>query len=360
MSFAFLFLTYDNFVKKNIRKFLKNQNIYIHPKYPNNVNLKYKKYIIKNLIDTKWADISIVHATLNLLEVAYKNVNNKFFILLSEDSYPLYNFKTFENRFYKIYENKSIFNYKCNDGINWKTSQWWILNRTDVKIILNNRDVYKFSKLNGAIDEYYFLSTLKLCNSNYEFTDLNIMYERWLSYTVKKSPIYFNKLLESDIHDIKTNKSLFIRKILTTFSTIKYINKKIAYIIYIGTETDQNKLILNDKYDIILIISININLINKEIKDRSIYIFNIIYKYFYESIINICYELKLTGHIWNTIIFGSEKFILPEDYKIENKKKELQVLPYNNFYFINKKLENIKQFNYIRDKYNNLGFMLVL
>ena len=39
MSYAFLFLTYDNFVNKDIiKEFTKDQNIYIHPKFPNNVD----------------------------------------------------------------------------------------------------------------------------------------------------------------------------------------------------------------------------------------------------------------------------------------------------------------------------------
>ena len=50
MSYAFLFLTYDNFVNKDIiKEFTKDQNIYIHPKFPNNVDNYFKSFIINDL-----------------------------------------------------------------------------------------------------------------------------------------------------------------------------------------------------------------------------------------------------------------------------------------------------------------------
>jgi hypothetical protein len=63
---AFLYLTYDN-PNKTVNYLIKNGfNIYIHPK--NIVDDKYKKYVIKNIIQTEWAKFSIVEATINLLK----------------------------------------------------------------------------------------------------------------------------------------------------------------------------------------------------------------------------------------------------------------------------------------------------
>ena len=75
MAYAFLFLTYDNIIKDyNID----NINIYIHAKYPEKVNKKYKKYIIKNLIkQTDWCEYSIVKATINLLKEALSQLPEK-------------------------------------------------------------------------------------------------------------------------------------------------------------------------------------------------------------------------------------------------------------------------------------------
>ncbi len=113
MSFAFLFLTYNNFINTDIYlNFLENQNIYIHPKYVDKVESKLKQYIIKNILNTEWCDISIINATLNLLKESYDNKENEYFVLLSGDSYPLYNFDEFKNRFNKIHNNKSIINFK--------------------------------------------------------------------------------------------------------------------------------------------------------------------------------------------------------------------------------------------------------
>ena len=110
MKFAFLFLTYDNIYNINVLlNFINNDNLYIHPKFPENVNNNLKKYIIKDLVKTKWGEYSIVKATLNLLKEAYKNSDNEYFILLSSDSYPLYNKNTFIKKFMKLDKNKSTF-----------------------------------------------------------------------------------------------------------------------------------------------------------------------------------------------------------------------------------------------------------
>jgi hypothetical protein len=55
-----------------------------------------------------------------------------------------------------------------------KTSQWWILHRNDVKLILENdkdyRKIFTVSKKSdGAFDEFYFLSLLKWLNPTHNF-----------------------------------------------------------------------------------------------------------------------------------------------------------------------------------------------
>lgn len=170
---AFLFLTYDNILHiKQIEKITKNQNIYINPKFLNKINPEYKKYIIPNLItETKWGKISIVYATLELIKEAYKNKLNKWFILLSQDVYPLVSLENIQKKLKN--QEKSMFDYNVDNGIYYKTSQWWILNREDIKIILNNYEEFNLihkedfkdslnSTFEAAMDEIYFLSLLKL------------------------------------------------------------------------------------------------------------------------------------------------------------------------------------------------------
>ena len=96
MKFAFLFLTYDNINNsEHIIKFIDKDNLYIHPKFPGNLKSNLKKYVISDLVKTEWGKYSIVKATINLLKEAYKNKDNEYFILLSSDSYPIYDKNSF-------------------------------------------------------------------------------------------------------------------------------------------------------------------------------------------------------------------------------------------------------------------------
>ena len=234
MSCALLFLTYTN-PNKHLNKLIKTSNTYIHPKYPNRLKSKYKKYIIKNLIDpTNWCAFSIVEATLNLLETAINNFSNKWFILLSEDSYPLYNSNDIENI---LKDDLSLFNLKSISHNYYKTSQWWILNLTDAKTIINTRykyiDKFKHKNTMGCADELYFLSVLNWENQSYKYKQAQPIYDKWLIDTIQKSPAYINHLLKYDYDEINKNNSLFVRKITKTFNINKYNNYIKLYIIYI-------------------------------------------------------------------------------------------------------------------------------
>ena len=50
----------------------------------------FKQYCINNKVKTKWGDISLVKATLNLFKEAFQTEENKFFVLLSDKCIPLY------------------------------------------------------------------------------------------------------------------------------------------------------------------------------------------------------------------------------------------------------------------------------
>ena len=94
-SIALCFLTYDKLNQNNIwnNLFLKHRdklNIYIHNKKEfidkkHNTN----QYCIKKKIATQYGNISLVSATIKLLKEAYKNENNKYFILLSNSCIPI-------------------------------------------------------------------------------------------------------------------------------------------------------------------------------------------------------------------------------------------------------------------------------
>jgi hypothetical protein len=108
---AFCFLTIDNIHKLDVwEQFFKGNedkySIYIHPKNPENVSNKYKKNIIGNLVETKWGDVSLVRATLNLFKAAYQDPQNKMFVLVSDSCIPLNNFDFIYNELI-VRKNKS-------------------------------------------------------------------------------------------------------------------------------------------------------------------------------------------------------------------------------------------------------------
>lgn len=348
---AYLYLTYDNPIQ-----YIDSDNIFIHPKFPKLVNDHFKKYIINDLVTTEWGSYSIVQATLNLLKQAFFNKNNKYewFILLSQDSYLLYDLNYINNFLNK--HSLSFFNFKEKIDIYYKSSQWFILNRKDVKIILDNVKKYKnnFTSFNynkvkniSAYDEIYFLSILKWNSSDYEFNNIPIMYDRWLTGTIQKSPAYFNRLTDYDHQDIINNKSLFIRKISPSFTidTIK-INKKLC-IINIGSESDQKNILkcINHfkNVDIILLLNIKIELIDKEIIKKALHCHNIIYKFFKESVKSLC--LDNVTQQWKHIYFISENFNM---LTLKNIKDKLITVENTDYV-----LKDIPDLYYFLDNNNN-------
>ena len=106
---ALCFLTYDNLSQPKIwENFINSKyNIYIHNK--NKFTGVFQKYCIKNKLETKWGDISLVKATLNLFKEAFQKEDNKYFILLSDKCIPLYNANDIYNKVKKI-DNNLILN----------------------------------------------------------------------------------------------------------------------------------------------------------------------------------------------------------------------------------------------------------
>jgi hypothetical protein len=157
---AFLFLTKGDLNYPNIwEKYFSNNydkiNIYNHPKNTNDVKSFLKKYIIKNRVETKWGNISIVKAMSELLLEAFtSDGSNEYFVFRSESCLPLKNFNKFYN--FIIKKNKSIvslgnesgqhdsrFKYLKHidkEGITkknfYKGETWTILTRKHVRTIL--------------------------------------------------------------------------------------------------------------------------------------------------------------------------------------------------------------------------------
>jgi len=352
MTFAFLILTIDN-PNKSIDYLIKNNyNIYIHPK--NKIDDKYTKYIIKDIVETSWGNI--LQAQINLLKAALKNKDNEYFMICSGDAYFVSNKKIIDN-----YNNKlSAFSYDITYRGYYKTATWWILNRKDAITICltENKYSYLFNNpklLNGGLDENYFLTVLKKENKNYKFINRKYTYTRWSHYIISKHPCLFNKLTQYDINDIKNQNVLFFRKILPTFSIKKYNIKKKLYVIFIGTETKNVDFFINNDVDFIIVSFIHNNLINKQLVNKCICIFNLIYKFYYDFIMDLCITYNKYLLQWvDGIMFISEQFDITS-YKIDSKEN---ILSNNHIYMIKNINHKKKIFNYIIDKYKNISFFI--
>lgn len=157
---AYCFLLYDRIVHENIWNDYfgnnSNHNIYTHVK---TINDNTQKLVIDNkieTIDTKWCDMSLVYAYINLLKKALENKDNKYFVFLSGECIPLNSYKDTHE---KITNNKksTIHFWKRKSG-HYKASQWMILNRKNAKALTkidkNFIDEYE-NEFNDCPDEYY-------------------------------------------------------------------------------------------------------------------------------------------------------------------------------------------------------------
>ena len=309
MKIALLLLTIDNpFFPDNIKDFLhENTKLYIHAKNPDNLDAYFKKYLIKKLIETKWGDMSLVNATVNMLEEAYEDCD--YFYLISGDTFIMNKPEAFDLScfdFLKKYDNTDKTLHKTLH----KTSQWWGLNKQDAKIIINTRNKYKnyFNniKIDGAYDENYFLTVLNKEVINYKYNLKKVMYVKWLDNVIAKHPFIFNKLTECDLY--LSRNSFFVRKCLTAFELKKTIVRDKLHIFYIGSETNQDEILKVDlkNIDYVIITSIDTNKINDKILNSSFYIIPIIWKFYEDTKKSLKHDIILSS--WNMVFFYPEKY----------------------------------------------------
>jgi len=313
-----LFLTYSNIIHINeFTNLFENCNVYIHPKYPEKINDSLKKYVIPNLVETKWNDKSIVTATLELLKVAYNNEKNNWFILCSEDIYPLVDYSNLNA--YLNEQKKSIFDV-FPDGVSInKTSQFWALTRDDVSKILSNQN--KWNSImdslpikKGAMDELFFLNILKQLDNSYTFTDSKFCYVKWIENVISKHPTNFNCLLDTDKTEIESNHSCFIRKTYPTFTNSICKKNNLTILITYGTES------IKDFTEFI-----------KDFKDNAnIFILSLVDNVLNEELTHYCDQTFFT--VWNDVDnainiikkqFTGDLIITSEKFNLNNLKKLL-------------------------------------
>jgi hypothetical protein len=242
-NIAICFLTYGSIMHTGVwDMYIQNTNTYIHPKNREAVDGKYEPFIIPTIIETEWAKESIVRASILLLKEAFKTTTNEWFILCSEDSYPLLSFSHFSK--YLNAQPMSIFNV-IDDKIN-KTSQWWAMRRQDVELILQNESEFNrifqvvktiTQKTPCAVDELFFLNALKAFEPDYRFKNGCVHYVKWLPNVISKHPVIFNRFMEEDVEYIKNNSCLFVRKTFNTFRNTLADEHRDCVVLCVGSES---------------------------------------------------------------------------------------------------------------------------
>ena len=319
MKIALLLLCYNK-INDHILDLLDNTNIslFIHPK--GKLDLKWHPYIIPKIIPTKWGDMSIVNATINLLDYAMKHYDYDYdydyYILISGDSYPIYDIMT---PILKKYKGLSVFDKMPGNIL--KASQWFALNNADAKIIVKTRIKYKNLITNnpniGAPDELYFINVLH--KEKIHYVNGVIMYVNWPRGLSTKHPVQFNSLYPWHHKQIKKTNALFVRKCLPNYTHAIIPPRKILYLVYVGTRTDQKLLCNNIKnIDCIILTPLENNLLADDIMHyaKEIHFFHYSYyeKYLRQLLLSDIYigyaqiNIIPEKYLWNTdpLIFYNE------------------------------------------------------
>jgi hypothetical protein len=206
MKIAFLFLIYSNIAHEDVwYQFFSGiheslYKIFIHYKYDEPLNY-FNHCKLKNCIETKWGDVSLVRAqNLLLREAATQDKDITHFVFCSGTCIPLKHFNhiyTFLSKFDSMYSHfnmrpdKDCFP-RCNNALNLidhayikKASQWSILSRKHAQIMLDS-DVYInwFSDTIG--DEHCYITYLHYLNLEHEIiktinaTETATTFTNWL------------------------------------------------------------------------------------------------------------------------------------------------------------------------------------
>lgn len=266
---AFLFLIYDMINHESIwyRYFEgigKNRyNIYIHYKADTNFRLEFfDEYKIdkSKIIDTKYADISIVKAQNILLKEALKDAKNTHFIFLSGSCIPL---KSFEYLYHHLDTAYSYFHVAdpddcfpdCEVVLQYipkrhikKASQWCILNRKHAVLLVGDdsgdspNTYLRWFEDTYAPDELCYISYLSyVYNQSLDVEIIATSYDsppevattfaNWedMNYTFvsERELKNYKSISEEELEHLLRSKSLFGRKFKP--SCFPSLNKRFYY-----------------------------------------------------------------------------------------------------------------------------------
>jgi hypothetical protein len=135
-----------------------------------------KQGVLPETISTSHGSVSLVRATLRLLEEAFKDPENTYFLLLSESCIPIMPFNYIYD--FLVSSGKSFIGYSHVSGVEtekrwshlkdsgflpwekfYKQHQWMVLHRDAVEVLLREDFTEMYEDM-FAVDEHYFIQTL--------------------------------------------------------------------------------------------------------------------------------------------------------------------------------------------------------
>jgi len=232
---AFLFLTVGehNHAKQWARFFQVASpmaySIYNHSKHAVRPESWLAPYVIADKVETKWAHISLVVATVMLLKAALADESNQYFVLCSESCIPIIDFATlhtylFQNAPFSFFcfnpeyhrttdSEQRYMRFKDKDFIAkkdfMKADQWWILHRKAAEqCVRDEHRIWAFDRV-FASDEHFFINMVNQANLPFR--------NRWSTYVdfeVERShPIVFHTLSLRFLESLRQRGFFFLRKV---------------------------------------------------------------------------------------------------------------------------------------------------
>ena len=244
MKIAYCFLVYDTIVRYDIWNnffFDKKDDdyvVYIHPKnkYVNCPQLTFPHKVIQHPINTKGkSDISIVRASLFLLQEAVLTSDATHFVFLSQSCIPIYSFNTLkniitsfqksvissfpQNKKERYYSLSPFFKSQLSYQDFTKQQSNMILIREDVELLISCDLTKHFEKMECP-DEHYFINVLQfifkkdIIKSQIDFCNSDMK---------KTQALEFKDVNPEFIDFIRSSGCLFMRKILEKTNVSSHI-----------------------------------------------------------------------------------------------------------------------------------------
>jgi hypothetical protein len=202
LKIAFMFLTINDVNNPIIwSKYFPDDkskyNIYMHPKNPDEVKSFFKSHIINDLRPTSWG--FIIDAYEALFKTAFNDdINNKYFVIVSESCLPITSFNQFYNfvikNKYNLIEKWIIRKYDkearlidLKDFPKYKIikhSAFFVLDRKTINELLHSPSLQLFKKM--SLGEEFFLSIVYNVS---KFKNHIVTYADW-DWTTKKKEEY--------------------------------------------------------------------------------------------------------------------------------------------------------------------------